>query len=289
VLWLRRQNFLLSTLPPTERGRFASQEWRHMLDPFVRRLSAQAEQVINPLESLAVARSKQEQLSVAKELGFSVPRTLITNNRGSILEFCRQSEAVCKTFTPFNMGWGVDQRVMYTRPLSVDDATLLDEFMAAPLIVQERIRKRFEVRTLFVGEEHFGVSLQSGYEKLGSVDWREHDLDDLEAAVYRHDRALHLKCLQMMKHFDIPTASFDFIVSESGEIFFLEFNEEGNFLFLDYIHKKSVAVNAVTKMLAPSITAQLEVRSWPELWRELAEILHAEANTDIGYRRLGCL
>ena len=117
--------------------RFVAGELRHLmtgltLDPSIK--------WVNAIDKVYVAEHKVLQLRIAKRLGFSVPRTLISDDAVDLRHFTASNDAgtICK---PIFHGLFMDagnQFAVYTRRVTPDsfDQTSLD---ACPVFLQEEV------------------------------------------------------------------------------------------------------------------------------------------------------
>lgn len=293
ALWLRRPNYFIHTLPHSQKGQFARQEWRVTLDWLIAQLSASAAATLNPWNVLQLAKNKPAQLEAASRLGLDIPETLISNSRSEIQAFVAGRPAICKSISPYSVGYGTEQRVFYTRSLTCEDVQGLDETLGVPLIVQERVQKLYEIRAAFIGEHVFAVKIPAEYEETSSVDWREHELSDLNVEPIDLPDIIIDVCRKMMSQFSLICASFDFIVSKDERYFFLEFNEQGNFLFIDHVYSKNAVLGAFCDLVAASL--QLNGREkescGPDAMIERVSRLfesESQSNSESFFRRMPC-
>ena len=293
ALWLRRPNYFNHILPHSQKGQFARREWRVTIDWLVSQLSASAATTLNSLTMLQLAKSKPAQLEAACRLGMDIPETLISNSRSEIEAFVAGRPAICKSFSPYSVGYGAEQRVFYTRSLSREDVRDLDEALGVPLIVQERIEKLYEIRAAFVGDRVFAVKIPANYEDTKSVDWREHELSDLDIEPITLTDSIVAHCRKMLDQFSLKCASFDFIVNKDGRYFFLEFNEQGNFLFIDHVYGENVVLGAFCDLVAESLhlNGREQEPSHPDAVIERVSRLfelESQSNSEPFFRRMPC-
>jgi hypothetical protein len=126
---------------------------------------------LDPPHRTRRARNKAYQLRVAREVGIDVPRTLETNDpreaRAFIAELGRPVIAKMYNDARFNDG------TVYTNVLSPDDIDALDALRACPMILQEAVDKRSELRVALAGQRLFAVELpHDGLDHASRVDWR---------------------------------------------------------------------------------------------------------------------
>lgn len=292
ALWLRRPGYYMHALPTTQKGLFARQEWRVALDWLIAQLSGAAVTTVNAWDSLRLARNKPAQLQAASDLGFHIPNTLISNSRAEISSFVATHSSICKSFSPYWEGAGIEQRVFYTRRLTRDDVEALDPVLGVPLIVQEKIEKAYEIRAAFIDGQPYCLKIPASYEDTGSVDWREQHFASLNCEAIELPFETAERCRALLNRFSLTTASIDLIADADERLWFLELNEQGNFLFVDRAHGKSSVLTAFGDM----VTARLgdigrdPVECHPErMLRRVADLFKSEAGSSSFFRRLECV
>jgi len=175
---------------------------------------------VNSVDSYAGANAKARQLGLARQCGFQIPETLITNDPAAVRSFLRShGEVIYKTFAPWQ--WNGDGRRAISWANVVTESDLPDDETLAltPGIFQPRVAKAYEVRVTAVGRRCFAARLDSQLDERHSVDWRTGGIDvpvraaELPAAVAR-------SCHRLMDALGIVFGCFDFIVTAAGEYIF---------------------------------------------------------------------
>ncbi|MFF8785390.1 ATP-grasp ribosomal peptide maturase [Streptomyces sp. NPDC015125] len=175
---------------------------------------------------IAAADYKPAQLSLAQQLGFTVPPTLVTNDPVEACQFIRtQGDAIFKTlrWTPYTRegvpvtGWA--------DPVTADEID--DSVRVTPHLFQARVDKVADLRVLIVGRHTFAVRIDSEL-----LDWRK----DYSALTYtvehlpdRVDKALHA----YLDHLELVSGSFDLAVDRAGDYWWLELNPNGQWGWLE--------------------------------------------------------
>lgn len=203
-------------------------------------------------EGLARASSKAWQLQVATDIGFKVPATLITNDYDRVCKFVKaQGVIAVKPFSP-HYWHEVDRgryRVASTSVL--DDPTVLDRQAVeiCPTIYQKFVNKRHELRVTVIGRRIFVARIA----KLNGgafTDWRFHigtgeerlQVDVLPAHLER-------KVLELLNELGLQYGCIDLVVDQNGDIYFLEINPSGQFLFVEQEVPELPLLNAFSSML----------------------------------------
>jgi len=171
------------------------------------------------------ADNKVVQLQVAKEVGFKLPRSLITNFDYAATKFSTTNRAIIK---PISFGRIVgSDKVGFIQTNMVKSEDPINGLSCSPAYFQSYQSKDYEIRLTIVKNQLFGVRIDSS----DKVDWRK------ENAVLQYTKinippSIAEKCLDMMRRLNLNFAAFDFIVSE-GEYIFLELNANGQWLWLE--------------------------------------------------------
>ncbi len=187
---------------------------------------------VNKPEANQAASDKRSQLLSAKAMGLRVPKTLITNDPVSAVEFARACGGVV-IVKPLRKGTISPGKVFYSTLMDVDNLKAHANSIAiAPVIFQEPIKKDYELRIVAVDDECFGVKIFSQEHTITSVDWRRSPL------MLRHEVAslpkdIIARCLDITRINGLVYSAFDLIVTPDGEHVFLEHNPAGQFAWLE--------------------------------------------------------
>jgi glutathione synthase/RimK-type ligase-like ATP-grasp enzyme len=232
VIWWRRLTpaLLPSNLHPGD-VEVAAREWGVYYDSFANVFRRDALWV-NSFEGQRLANDKVRQLVYARDAGFRIPKTLVSNNVGDIRAFVRSLPAVVhKMFTPTS--WKNDERYARARTTLVSKEHLEQEesLRLCPGVFQERILKRVEIRATFMGEKCFAVEIDPKDSDDGICDWRSIPEADWRIRTTTLPGEVYARCVEVMHRLGIVFGCFDFIVSEEGEYVFLEVNQMGQFLW----------------------------------------------------------
>ena len=72
---------------------------------------------ISPIDAIKRAENKIYQLSLAQELGFAIPESLITNEAADFRKFCHDKECIVKPIMSGQIGWPEMHEVVFTSSL----------------------------------------------------------------------------------------------------------------------------------------------------------------------------
>lgn len=179
------------------------------------------------------AKAKPAQLFKARELGFDIPRTLITSDPDEVRAFVAGTpcEVIYKGLSqPREMEAG---KVLFTGVLTPERLAKIDAIRITPGIFQERVEKAYELRVTVVGSRIFTVRIDSQAHSEAALDWRR-SLHDVAYDVVELPAAVEDKIVKFMQAFGLIYGAFDFIVTPDGRYVFLEINPSGQFMWLEY-------------------------------------------------------
>lgn len=189
---------------------------------------------VNPTTGSFKVKSKITQLRVAKKVGLSIPDSLITNDPIKLKDFfdTKNGAVIIKSFTAPSWYSATSSFFPFSTKLTSELVANHPSISATPAIYQELVPKEFEVRTLFMGQEHISVRINSQNESNTKLDFRA-GRKKIELSPFRLPEHVVRKCLLFMKEMNILTGSFDFVFTPNHEFIFLEVNEMGQFLWLE--------------------------------------------------------
>lgn len=178
------------------------------------------------------AKSKPAQLFVARQVGFEIPQTVITNDPDEARAFIEKSskQIVYKGLSqPRNMKPGT---VLFTNVLTSDKLAKLDLIRLTPGIFQERVDKAYEIRVTVVATRIFGARIDSQAQAAATLDWRR-ALQDVNYEAIDLPPEIETKIHAFMDAFGLVYGAFDFIVTPDGRYVFLEVNPSGQYMWVE--------------------------------------------------------
>jgi len=186
---------------------------------------------------LRQAESKINNLKIAFDLGFLIPRTIVTNNPKEALEFINESggNVINKVLGKGHIEYQRDYYFVYTHRVSSKDTGDLENVKYAPTLLQEYVPKAVEIRTTVVGSEVFSCEIHSQESGKTLDDWRHYDFDNVKHAIHRLPSSVNALCLKMAEIFNLKFATFDFILTPDNRYVFLEINPNGQWLWIEQL------------------------------------------------------
>jgi len=189
---------------------------------------------LSPPRAIQGAERKLHQLLVAKEVGFTIPRTHLGNSWKDV-EDVKQEVGQPIAVKMFR-GVIADQnqiRAMYTTQLT---APLLDQLRDStipfPGIYQPFLPKAREWRVTVVGDEVFAGAIYT--DDSAKDDWRR--MQSTAAVALKLEtlpKGAEALCREYIKRMGLGIGSFDLVEQPDGAIVFLECNPQGQFGFLE--------------------------------------------------------
>ena len=178
--------------------------------------------------STYLAESKPNQLRVAHESGFAVPRTVVTNDPLAITELFPDRMAI-KSIDTVLLHDGRDTLFAYTTERSADELT--DENLRqAPVIAQEYLREKTDIRVTIVGEDLFAVKVLADGERVEG-DWRRVPKERLSYVDYRLPDECVTSCLALMRKLGLKFGAIDMALVDD-KLVFIEINPTGEWGWL---------------------------------------------------------
>ncbi len=232
-IWLRRPGRTKAkSMPERWLERLAENESNKALDSIFRLLPCLW--VNDPIKHQE-ALLKIRQLSIARGCGFTIPKTLVTNNPEKVAEFYeRHSGKIIYKLIDSESGLCFP---IYETPRSVpamsfrkEDLAFIEQVRFCLHLFQERVAKVSDLRVTVVGKKIFAAEIKS--QAMGErLDWRLNQ--DLPMEPYKLSRKLEEQCLLLMRQLGLTFAAIDFCKTADDDLVFLEANPHGQFLWIE--------------------------------------------------------
>ncbi len=170
------------------------------------------------------AENKLYQLAIAQRVGFTIPRTLVSQSPDAIRQFCDEldHEVIVKPVR------GTGKQPLFTRKIQTEHLEQAYGMQISPATYQEAID----------GFEHlrincFGSTIKSVLIEADRLDWRENlDVPIYEYQLSQQDQD---KVHDLLSALNLRMGIIDCKINSQGELVWLEINPQGQFLFLEGI------------------------------------------------------
>lgn len=179
-------------------------------------------------DSIARAESKAAQLTAARAVGLVTPETIWTNDHEEGSSFLAEHEiGVVKSVATAYWEENETAHFVFARPVSAFDLPAADALALAPVVLQERVSPKQDVRVTVIGDRAFAARLDPPATEL---DWRlenagEWVAHDLPSAVAERATAL-------VRALGLRFAGIDLILSREHYVF-VELNPNGEWGWLE--------------------------------------------------------
>lgn len=174
------------------------------------------------------ASRKVSQLKIAREVGLETPSTLVTNDPHRARAFINTygpEKTVYKAFSGTQEAW------RETRVLHSDEVDLIDNIRFAPVIFQEYVPARCDLRVTVVGQDIFPAAIYSGGTSY-EFDYRM-DMDNARVESFDLPERV-VECLHAyMDRLGLIYGAIDMRLTPDGRFVFLEINPSGQWLFIE--------------------------------------------------------
>lgn len=138
-----------------------------------------------------------------------------------------------------------DRAFMFTTGLTEDILLDTDGWLAQPLIVQQRLKRAFDVRVIVVADFVVAAAVTTDGD-----DWRLHNPAPWRR--YPLPEAVAHRCSRLVRELGLRYAAID-LVDDGQQLWFLEANQAGEFQFLDRPLDLGIA-DALAEQLAGKAT-----------------------------------
>lgn len=212
--------------------RFAEAEWGAALHGVLR--GSDAKWMSDP-DRIRAASFKPAQLRYAALHGFDLPRTRITHDPVSARAFLNDmgGRAIAKVVGPGAPTTpGIEPYNVFAHVITVADLDA-PQISACPLILQEVIPKRTELRVTVVGDRVLACELDSQAVPEARDDWRRADTDDVPHRPVDLPAGLAELCRGFTASLGLNFAAIDLIRTPDDRYIFLELNPNGQWLWIE--------------------------------------------------------
>jgi len=185
---------------------------------------------------LRIAGHKPYQLRVAGSVGFLVPDYIISNESSKLHDFAaKHQQVVFKPISSHNTGFahqGYWISILVKNYKPDDLASLVKNKPPSPCFLQQYIHKEFDARVTVVNHEVISIAIKPKSESTDNVDWRA-NLPQYDHIPIECPEGIKQSIIAYQKHMKLNFGAFDFAVDRDGRWWFLECNQNGQWLWLE--------------------------------------------------------
>lgn len=276
AIWIRRPDQPTPNPGVSNADRkFAEMEYRSFYHSVAYTLEMLPVWCINKFSAARLIHNKAVQLRLARACGLRIPRTLLSNSPERIRSFVKDelSMTIGKGFTPHvwqtedQTGVAVTETYKLTPELLPEDEVLT----YAPAIYQEMVVKQFDVRMLLMGHRLYSFALHNSKKAL---DWRQDaGLGNVQVEIIPTPPDVEKAMLAFAGKAGICFGSADFAVDKDGQWWFLEINEQGQFLWLDQFNAQARTLEKFCAFITAPEGSPLPLEERERLFPSFAEYI----------------
>jgi len=151
----------------------------------------------------------------------------------------------------FQMHGPDGRRLMPTHPVERRDLANFRGLALAPMILQEYVPKRAELRVTVVGDRIFAALIDSQASRRTRHDWRHYDFDATAYSAHELPASVAAACRRLLAYFGLRFGAIDLVLTPNGDYVFLELNPVGQWAFIEDLTGMPIAA-ALAEDLDPA-------------------------------------
>lgn len=171
-------------------------------------------------------------LKMAREAGLDVPDTLVTADVNELQRFIEKHSAVITKPITDMLLCSFDDREFgtYTSVIDEEFATQHPQHAAFPSLYQEKLDKKYEIRTFYLDGECYSMAMFTQQKAATQADFRRYCYEDPNREVpYQLPASVEAAIRKLMEDLHLDTGSIDIVRTTDGRYVFLEVNPVGQF------------------------------------------------------------
>lgn len=178
------------------------------------------------------AENKLLQLKAARDVGFTIPETLVTQSKAELRSFYARHDGnlIVKPLAQTRLVEKENASFIFTNRLAGDVFSRLDDLDLSPCVFQKNIPKDYELRVTVVGTKVFAARVDSQDCENTRIDWRKEHLR-FEPVVL--PAKVSDMCIMLLRQLQISFGAIDIIRTPSGDHVFLEINPNGQWVWIE--------------------------------------------------------
>lgn len=236
AVWLRRPS---ARRPPAAiadpRSRdYVLAEWRELATELFASLSCLW--LPGSPDHVLVHQRKCHPLMLAHDLGFAIPESAFTSRPADLFELHRAHAGRIITKLPGASAFPdafTGHLARYTERVTTRDLGYVRDLRWCPVLVQENLAKRLEVRVTVVGDRVFAAEIDSQASHRTRQDWRHYDHASTRYAAHALPGDIEQRCLELTRRLGLCYGAIDLILTPDGEYVFLEINPGGEYAWIE--------------------------------------------------------
>ncbi len=192
--------------------------------------------VSNP-DALRIAENKLHQLRVAKQVGFTIYPTIITNDPKTAEEFYQKYSADI-VYKPLRHGRLTREHhtgLIFTNRVKPEHLAWFSQVSLAPSQFQKYVKKQLELRITVIGTKVFAVEIHSQEIPETKDDWRKVRSESLRHHRHKLPEEIETKCKELLQELHLAFGAIDMVLTPDGTYVFLEINPNGQWAWIQQL------------------------------------------------------
>jgi len=237
AIWCRRPGKPFDFVPKEHRPsdaiqKFASDQWFACLEALELLSNVRW---VNPPAASDQMESKLRQLQLASELGFDIPRTLVSNRGDEIRAFCKSEggRIVAKALYAPLIEEPEQDFFVFSNVVTSADLLDNDSLSLAPSIFQQMLSPKIDYRVTVIGDKVIVVRIAPIDDTRGeaTLDWRTREAN-VKFETSDIPKPIEQLCRDFVTRAGLVFGAID-LVEHAGRFFFLEINPNGEWGWLE--------------------------------------------------------
>lgn len=176
--------------------------------------------------------NKLEVIYQAKKEEINTPKTIICNNRNSLLKFYNECKGDVITKPINHSGYFIDDDItfsVYTTSIDEEFILSLPEYFVASLF-QQKIKAKFEIRTFYLDGDFYSTAIILTSKSKENIDIKQSfESKEINWIPYKLSDDYEEKMRKLFKRLELNTGSFDSLLDDNDEYVLLEINPVGQY------------------------------------------------------------
>lgn len=189
---------------------------------------------MNHPQSVFLAGFKLHQLQLARDVGFTVPATIVSSDPNDLKVFWEEHKEkgviIKSVFIGHVATSDGKHELLFTNKVTQTHIDKLPDYCSPPVLFQEMVQKKRELRIVVVDSTVFCCTVGSD---TSVVDWRTEDRPTQFSQVVELPTSIEAKCVALVDRLQLRMGVLDVIEDVNGEYNFLEVNQQGGWGWLE--------------------------------------------------------
>lgn len=205
---------------------------------------------LNNVYAIRQAENKLYQIQLAKQLGFNVPNSIVSNNVDHLRTFFDVNDQDC-IIKPIKSGLvhydSDEEGVVFTS--KIDEVQMVeDKIKKCPAYLQRLVQKQGDVRVTVVEGQIFAALIHSQDHEQTKVDWRKGEMHLTHTSISLPGH-IEDKCLSLLKALHLNFGAIDLILDSKNDFIFLEINPNGQWAWIERQLKSPISETIVNYLI----------------------------------------